>query len=105
MARQIGAAEPKTLAAAFSAQAERTACGKLFCSRVRPVGNGIPMRNPAGAIMHTVTRIFNGNGHPTPNSLTCAARYGGAETVTPTPISTAVRRHVLLDSPVKRRLQ
>src|ERR1700722_9654943 len=105
MARQMAAAEPKTLAAAFKAQAQRTACGKLFCSRVRPVGNGIPIRKPAGAIMHTVTRIFNGNGHPTPNSLTGAARYANAETVTATPNSTALRRPMLLDSPVKRRLQ
>src|ERR1700685_949725 len=105
MARQIAATDPSTLAAAFNAQAQRTACGKLLSNRVRPVGNGMPIRKPAGAIMHTVTRAFNGSGHPTPNSLTGAARYASAETVTATPASTALKRPVLLASPVKRRLE
>src|SRR5580658_4612479 len=105
MARQIAATDPRTLAAAFSAQAQRTACGKLLSNRVRPVGNGMPIRKPAGAIMQTVTKAFNGSGHPTPNSLTGAARYANAETVTATPTRTALRRRLSFGSPVSLRLQ
>src|ERR1700721_1595397 len=105
MAKQIAATDPRTLAAAFNAHAQRTACGKLFCKRVRPVGNGMPIRKPAGAIRQTVTSAFKGNGHPTPYSLTGAARNASAETVTATPINTALSRPVSLDSPVKPRLQ
>ena len=34
----MAAADPRTLAAAFKAQAQRTACGKLFCKRVQTGG-------------------------------------------------------------------
>src|SRR5271155_1310850 len=104
MARQMAETEPNTLAAAFKAQAHRTACGNRRSKRVRPVGNGMPIRKPAGAIRQTVTAAFQGSGHPAPNSLTGAETNASIDTARATPIRTARNRLVALDSPTSRRL-
>ena len=92
MARKIAAADPKTLDAAFKAQAQRTACGNRVSSHVKPVGKGMPIRNAAGAIRHTVTRIFASSGQPTPNSLMGDAANAITETAAATPIRVMIRR-------------
>src|SRR5450631_3303198 len=92
MARKIAAADPSTLDAAFKAQAQRTAWGNRISSHVRPVGKGMPIRKAAGAIRHTVTKIFAGKGQPTPNSLIGAATNARAETAAATAISMMLRR-------------
>ena len=43
MARNIAAADPRTLAAALTAQAQRTLTGIVRSSMVSPLGNGIPI--------------------------------------------------------------
>src|SRR5690242_4667138 len=92
MAKKIAAADPSTLAAAFSAQAQRTARGYSAPRRDKPIGNGIPIRNPAGATRATVTAIFRASGQPTPDSLIGAARNARAETAAATAINTVLNR-------------
>src|SRR5271169_3384742 len=60
----MAAAEPRTLAAAFRDQAQRTEGGWSFSRRRRPQGKGIPIRNAAGKIDAAVTAIFNNRGQP-----------------------------------------
>src|SRR5882762_8879170 len=62
----IAPADPITLAAAFSDQAQRTEACWRRSSRIRPVGKGMPMQNPAGAMSMTVIAIFIDSGQPTP---------------------------------------
>src|SRR5258708_3034555 len=51
-------AEPSTLAAAFSDQAQRTDGEWIAFSRRSPLGKGTPIRNAAGAMASAVTAIF-----------------------------------------------
>src|ERR1700683_4574560 len=97
--------EPNTLAAEFKAQAHRMACGNRRSKSVRPVGNGMPIRKPAGAIRKTVTRAFTGSGHPAPNLLIGDATNASTDTAAATPIKT-MRRRVVFDPLVEtiRRL-
>jgi hypothetical protein len=64
MAMNIAPADPRTLAAAFTDHAHRTE-GACICSRrQRPLGNGMPMRNAAGATIAAVRITLAANGHP-----------------------------------------
>src|SRR5581483_7419068 len=59
-------ADPITLDAEFSDHAQRTAFECRDSRRLSAVGNGMPIRNPAGAISRTVITIRNGSGSATP---------------------------------------
>ena len=61
-------ADPITLDAALIAQAQRTDAGIIFSSMERPVGNGIPIAKPTGAINATAQRTLTANGRATPLS-------------------------------------
>src|SRR5689334_14900489 len=103
MAKKIAAADPKTLAAAFRAQAHRTARGYSAPRRARPIGNGMPIRKPAGATSPTVTVILRASGQPTPDSLIGDARKASVETAAATAISSALNR-TSLALPTRLRL-
>src|SRR5579864_4229294 len=96
MAKKIAAADPSTLAAAFRAQAQRTAPGYSAPRRAKPIGKGMPIRNPAGATRATVTATFRASGQPTPDSLIGAARKASVETAA----ATAIRIVLKGESPV-----
>src|ERR1700722_7304497 len=103
MAQTIAPAEPITLDAAFSDQAQRTDEGCRSSNRVRPIGNGMPIAKPAGAISSTVTEIFTHNGQPTPPASTGATTAA----IIATSATTAQRAidNFPWDRPIKRRLQ
>src|SRR5687767_7743864 len=63
MAIKIALADPRTLDAAFIAQAHRTEGLCQRSSRLSPVGKGMPIAKPAGAIARAVTNILAGSGH------------------------------------------
>ena len=80
----MAAAEPRTLDAAFTDHAQRTVFGRVFSSRLSPVGNGIPMAKPTGLISATVISALTGSGSATPLSeigATTAARVSTAATI------------------------
>src|SRR5438067_5516585 len=58
----MAAAEPRTLAAALSDQAQRTDRAWICSSLRRPIGNGMPIKKAAGAIASVVIRSFAGSG-------------------------------------------
>src|SRR5690242_12335121 len=62
MASTRAVTDPKTLAAAFSDQAQRTDALCQASRRARPVGKGMPIRNPAGKMSATVIAIFTASG-------------------------------------------
>src|SRR5579875_2028146 len=68
MAKNIAAADPITLEAALTAQAQRTVLGAILSRIDSAVGKGIPMANAAGAISATEIKTFTANGNPTPLS-------------------------------------
>src|SRR5215813_7422123 len=58
--------DPNTLDAAFKDHAHRTDGACHDSRRFNPVGNGIPITNPSGAIRVTAIEIFTAIGNPTP---------------------------------------
>src|SRR6266849_5274833 len=62
MANTSAATEPSTLAAALSDHAQRTDELCHSSKRARPVGKGIPIRNPVGKISTMVARILHPSG-------------------------------------------
>ncbi len=84
MARNMAAAEPRTLEAALMDQAQRIADGMAFSRSVRPVGKGMPMAKPTGLMRATEMRTFNAKGSATPPSatgVTTAASVNTAATI------------------------
>src|ERR1035437_323565 len=65
MAQTSAPTEPKTLEAAFSDHAQRTLGACHSSRRFRPVGNGMPMTKPSGAINATVNATLRAHGSQT----------------------------------------
>src|ERR1035437_2212888 len=65
MAQTSAPTEPKTLEAAFSDHAQRPLGACHSSRRLRPVGNGMPMTKPSGAINATVNSILRDHGGAT----------------------------------------
>src|SRR5882724_6662976 len=103
MANTSAATEPSTLAAAFNDHAQRTEELCHFSSRARPIGKGIPMRNPAGKISATVTAIFHGSGKVMPLGSNTATSSARNPIRIATPASTALHRAA--EAPMTARLE
>jgi len=82
IAKKIAAAEPRTLEAALSDQAQRTEGLWKTSNRANPCGKGMPMQKPAGAINSTVSSIFTGSGRPTSAVVICDAEKASMATRT-----------------------
>ncbi len=68
----IAPAEPSTLEAAFSDQAQRTEAHDVF-NRRKPLGNGMPIARAAGATDSVVRSTFAAKGQPAAAATSGAA--------------------------------
>src|SRR5450432_1092162 len=99
----MAAPDPSTLAAAFSDHAQRTDGGWRFSRRRRPLGNGMPIRNAAGAMDSAVISIFAGKGQETAPAVMAGAANASSATRIATPASTCINLASL--SAITLRLQ
>src|SRR5579872_2891821 len=94
-------AEPSTLAAALSDQAQRTDGAWRFSSLRKPLGNGMPISNAAGATDSVVRSTLAANGQPAAAVTSGADTKARIATNTATADKTSIKR---VSSPATTRL-
>src|ERR1035441_10963118 len=96
MAQTSAPTEPNTLEAALSDHAQRTLGACHSSRRFRPVGNGMPMTKPSGAINATVRAILRDQGSQT------SEESSEDTTMASSAVSRAIRPRALIRRPSSR---